>query len=198
MIIQTGGELMSCAKDEGPENTLSYLHTTYDPYLHRNSVKFLNPPCLNPLEHSLDVIQETWLAVFKDLKRFIAHPQLKIYEKPLAWLLTINRNQCFGHLQTYRKDQRLVSLDANQQLQDTLYATSDPIVQVINEEQIKRLREMISLLPERDQRVLDLYRKDIPHTVISTILNISPIMSRQILCRALLKLQNAARGENQI
>jgi RNA polymerase sigma factor (sigma-70 family) len=197
----TGNELVSFLDREGPETTIFRLYELYDGILLKNAVKHLNPPCLNPLEHSHDVKQETWLSAFIDLKRFVERKKARHYDSPLGWLLTINRNQCYGHLRTYQKQDNHFQLNETEHHFSPYVRIPTPLDGLIEEEttllEMQKRREVlniIALMPVKEQRILRMFSEGMSHKLIAAALDITPVNSRKILSRALDKLQRQIGG----
>jgi RNA polymerase sigma factor (sigma-70 family) len=197
----TGNDLVILLRKEGPEAAFFHLYDLYDQDVLKNSVKHLNPPCVNRLEHSLDVKQETWLSAFIDLKKFFDKKKERLYDSPKGWLLTINRNECYGHLKTYQKNKSFLQLNETDHCQSPVIKIPTPLDNLTEKEsallgkaKLREVLNIISLMSAREQRILRMFSEGMSHSLIAATLEITPVNSRKILSRALEKIQAQVHG----
>lgn len=123
-------------------------------------------------EEANDMAQETFVKVWKHIKKFDTKKNFKV------WLFRIARNTCLDHL---RKKQPLafskLKTDDESDLtfEDTLsYSGPSPYEIVVSKDLEQEMKAMLSTLPLRTQEVFELYYRDgLNFAEIAEVLQIS-------------------------
>ena len=115
-------------------------------------------------EDADDVLQNTFIKVFKNIDKFKGESQL------YSWLYRIATNEALTHLKQIAKRQQITSEEVNnnalKSLESDVYFEGDTI-------QIK-LQKAIATLPEKQQLVFNMkYFQDLKYSEISNILETS-------------------------
>lgn len=115
-------------------------------------------------EDADDVLQNTFIKVFKNIDKFKGESQL------YSWLYRIATNESLTHLKQIAKRQQITSEEVNnnalKSLESDVYFEGDTI-------QIK-LQKAIATLPEKQQLVFNMkYFQDLKYNEISNILDTS-------------------------
>lgn len=134
-------------------------------------------------EDAREVLQETWLKAWEHLER------LREPERLHAWLLTIALN-------LVRARQRR-SLERNAAEGELEGAAAEPgRAQLVEDEELARLRARMAELPARQREVVDLrVNHELSHAEIARLLGIREEASRANYYQALRRLKGALAGE---
>lgn len=126
------------------------LYQQYNQVIYRLCLGYTNDPHL-----AKDMVQETFLAVWKNLKKFRGDSQIS------TWIYRIAVNNCIRQIEKEKK-QRISKND---------YKVDSNTV----EESAKTLllRKLIAALPEIDRLLISLELEEIPQVEIAEILGIS-------------------------
>jgi len=135
---------------------------------------------LNSREEAEDLLQDTFMDVFKNIKRFEYNSTVG------AWIKRITINNCINHLKKKRPD--IASIE------DYEFKDNEPST-VVNETEmrynVEQVNKGISALPDGYRVVLSLYLLEgYDHSEISEILNISVGTSKSQFNRAKNKLKS--------
>lgn len=122
-------------------------------------------------ENANDVMQNTFIKVWKGLENFRADSQL------FTWIYRIATNECLNYLSQQRKHQA-VSFDSSDQEDESglspsqyIRAESNPIDP---DKLLEKLKSAIESLPEKQRLVFNMrYYDEMPYEQISEILNTS-------------------------
>ncbi len=107
-----------------------------------------------PESDAADVVQATWLRLLEHIDR-IEHP-----DRIGSWLATTARHECLRHLAA-RKRVVLVQ-DDDDSLIDTVSHQPEVDERLLADERAQAVRDALSLLPRRWQRLLELLMSDPP------------------------------------
>lgn len=106
-----------------------------------------------------------------------------------AWLFRIAANLMTDHYRQHGKNPTLPILESHEG------ADSDPLDQLMQEDERQHLRRAIQTLPAEYQNLLVLrFVEEMPHTEIALVLNKSAMALRAMQYRALKALAEALRG----
>lgn len=114
---------------------------------------------INDRDKAQDLTQETFIAVWQNLKDFRGDAGIG------TWIFKIASNKCLRQLDNEKRQQTVLK--------------NIPMDQSINmdesdrDEALKRLRNSIVQLPETDRLIIGLYLEDLPQEKIAEILGIS-------------------------
>ncbi|MFN8309813.1 MAG: sigma-70 family RNA polymerase sigma factor [Chitinophagales bacterium] len=122
-------------------------------------------------EHANDVMQNTFVKVWKGLENFRAESQLFI------WMYRIATNEALNFLNTHKKHQH-ISFDGPEDDDETSYSPSNYIKaeteNIDSEKLLSRLKAAIESLPEKQRIVFNLrYYDEMPYEQMSEVLNTS-------------------------
>jgi RNA polymerase sigma factor (sigma-70 family) len=107
-----------------------------------------------PESDAADVVQVTWLRLLEHIDR-IEHP-----DRLGSWLATTARHECLRHLAARR---RVVLVDDDQDtLMDAACIQPDVDERLLADERAQAVREAVSKLPSRWQRLVELLMSDPP------------------------------------
>lgn len=131
-----------------------------------------------------DLTSQLFLSTFQALPRYQHRGHFA------AWLFAIARNLLKEY---YRKSQREVSLEAA----SYLLVTSDPSMEVAQQDQISRLRQLLRSLPEDDQELIQLrYVANLSFADMAIVLKKREDAVKKSLYRLQARLQSAMLEEN--
>ncbi len=114
---------------------------------------------INDRDKAQDLTQETFIAVWQNLKDFRGDAGIG------TWIFKIASNKCLRQLDNEKRQQTVLK--------------NIPMDQSINmnesdrDEALKRLRNSIAQLPETDRLIIGLYLENLPQEKIAEILGIS-------------------------
>ena len=113
-----------------------------------------------------DVVQATWLRLLEHIDR-IEYP-----ERVGSWLATTARHECLRHLAAGKRV--MVVQDDHDAFSDAVSHQPDVDERLLAEERAQAVREALSTLPSRSQRLLELLMADPPvsYTEISDQLGV--------------------------
>jgi RNA polymerase sigma-70 factor (ECF subfamily) len=147
-----------------------------------------------------DLVQETFLEAQRDFARFQGSSEAEL----LAWLRRLLLNNLANFTRHYRATgKRQVGLEVALEAGDSSCAPGDrlaadtpsPSGQAQADEQAEAVRQAIERLPEDYRRVIVLrYQEKRSHEEIAQLMNRSPNAARQLLVRAIERLQQELRG----
>jgi len=160
-------ELVSLAK-QGDRSAFSELVKRYEKKVYALALRIMQNP-----EDASDVLQDTFIQVFKKIKDF------KEKSRFSTWLYRIAYNECLmrkrkKQIPTVSIDEPLVLASGEELKQEIVDWSSNPLATIENKELKNKLEEAISKLPEEYRDVVVL--KDIEglsHKEIADMLKIS-------------------------
>jgi RNA polymerase sigma-70 factor (ECF subfamily) len=131
-------------------------------------------------ESSRDVAQETWLSVFRSLRRFDGRVPFR------AWLIAVHRNKCIDHL---RRRKRSIEMPIEDPERGETARTADPAPSPYEDyERKKRLDAVLAAagrLPRKQRRVFALVDLEgIPCREAARILDMHEVTLRTNLYHA--------------
>ncbi len=134
-----------------------------------------------------DVVQETFLALFRHLHLRQSHTNL------IGWLFQVTHNLALKQRHKRRRQRERHASDDS-----ALYAQADPALdpeaRVMHAERRTHLRAVVDALPERERQCLCLRAEGLTYRDIATALSISLGGVAKALTRAMTRLVNADGG----
>lgn len=106
-----------------------------------------------PESDAADVVQATWLRLLEHIDR-IEHP-----DRVGSWLATTARHECLRHLAARK---RVVLVADDDVLVDAASHQPEVDERLLADESAQAVRDALSLLPRRSQRLLELLMSDPP------------------------------------
>jgi len=100
-----------------------------------------------------DVVQDTWLRLLEHIRR-IEHP-----DRIASWLATTARHECLRHLAASKK---LMLVDDDDAFGTHGVAQSEVDERLLADERAQAVRDAVSKLPSRSQRLIELLMADPP------------------------------------
>lgn len=137
---------------------------------------------INDLPVAKDIVQDTFLKAYKNLKT------LKDLSKFKSWLIRIARNKCIDHLRRLKKEREIFNADA-----EFDYLKSDekkPEEELMSLELFQVVKKHINNLPEDLREVIILkYTQDLSYKEIADVIgtSVSAVESRLFRARQRLK-----------
>ncbi len=152
---------------------------------------------LGDYQEANDCAQETFINVFKSLKKFRFESTFS------TWLYRIAMNTCKNRLKSsaYRWDKRTVSLETSDgstrdnPVAEIVNGSPSPVIQLEKKERMMRIQNAINSLPEKQNRVVvlrDIEGLAYQEIVDITGLNLGTVKSR--LARGRLALRSKLKG----
>lgn len=157
------------------ENDFTKLYTEYSPRIYRVCLGYINEA-----EQAKDMVQETFINVWKGLASFRGEAKMS------TWIFRIATNTCLRHLE---KSKRMVMTELPFQLAEETTNSKEPAHQF--------LYKCISELDESDRIIISLELEDIPQAEIAEIVGISVGNVRVKIHRIKEKLQNKFKANEQ-
>jgi len=134
-----------------------------------------------------DVVQETFLALFRHLR--LGRDQTQI----AGWLFRVARNLALKRLRTARRRPLLAAeIDALTAL--AIDPGPDPEARIVEDERRQRLRAVVRALPARDRRCVLLRAEGLTYRDIAVALGLSLGSVGKSLARAMTRLMSADGG----
>jgi RNA polymerase sigma-70 factor (ECF subfamily) len=168
------GELSSSACTRSPENEVLNLHDLLRPRLLRYATSLGLKP-----HDAEDVIQETFLALFRHLQAERPRSNLP------GWVFRVTHRMALKRRTRYRQDE---FMGEGREHEFAITAMFSPEDEVIFDEQQRRLRSIFFALPEIDRLCLQLRSEGLKYREISSVLNVSLGLVHKSLSRSLSRL----------
>ena len=111
---------------------------------------------VNDTDLAKDMVQETFIAVWKNLSKFRNESSIS------TWVFRIATNNCLRQLE---KDKKVTKTDLNIDLEDVINYQPD--------DRIEYLYKCISELEETDRIIISLVLEDVPQAEIASIIGLS-------------------------
>lgn len=134
-----------------PDLNFKEIYEKYSPQIYRVCLGYVNDP-----EQAKDMMQETFIAVWKNLSSF------RNQSKISTWIFRIATNICLRHIE---KSKRMVSTELPFQIPE--------IPESRIEEKVTFLYQCISELEETERLIISLYLEEIPQSEIATIIGLN-------------------------
>jgi RNA polymerase sigma-70 factor (ECF subfamily) len=128
------------------------IYRTYSPQVFRICLGYLNDE-----EQARDLVQETFVAVWKNLDSFENRSKIS------TWIFRIATNNC---LRALEKSKRFVTTE--------LPANLPALTETAPEAELHFLYACIAELPETDRIIIALVLEDVPQAEIADIVGLSP------------------------
>lgn len=129
---------------EGNTNAFTILVDQY-----KSLVFTLALRMLKNREEAEEVSQDTFIKVFKSLKKF------KGDSKFSTWIYKVTYNTCLDRLKKNKRQQQVVSID--EFTEKHVKTIDNALENMVEEERIQAIQECINLLPSEDSFLLTLY-----------------------------------------
>jgi RNA polymerase sigma-70 factor (ECF subfamily) len=127
------------------------LYEKYAPQIYRICLGYLNDT-----EQAKDLMQETFISVWKNLSSF------RHQSKISTWIFRIATNNCLRHLE---KAKRIITTELPYEIKEEIEVTQD--------DKVKFLYRCIYELEETDRLIISMVLEDLSHAEIANIIGIS-------------------------
>lgn len=139
---------------------------------------------VNQKEEAEDVVQETFIKVYKNINSFDADRKFS------SWIYRISHNEAINHLKKYRKA-TVLSYDGSEYLLNSLKTERNLIKELINSEDYQVLKTALDKLPLKYKEVIILkYLEEKSYEEISQILEKPIATVGTLINRAKAQLKN--------
>ncbi len=132
-------------------NDFEALYSQYSPQIYRVCLGYVNDP-----EQAKDLMQETFIAVWRNLSSFRNESKIS------TWIFRIATNNC---LRAIERSKRMVTVELPLHLPEEQEDTKD--------EHLAFLYRCIAELQETDRIIISLLLEDLPQTEIASIVGLS-------------------------
>lgn len=133
------------------ETTFKEIYEKYAPQIYRICLGYVNDT-----EQAKDLMQETFISVWKNLSSF------RHQSKISTWIFRIATNNCLRHLE---KAKRLITTELPYEIKEEIEVTQD--------DKVKFLYRCIYELEETDRLIISMVLEDLSHAEIANIIGIS-------------------------
>lgn len=127
------------------------IYETYSPQIYRVCLGYVNDH-----EQAKDLMQETFISVWKNLSSF------RHQSKISTWIFRIATNNCLRHLE---KAKRIITTELPYQIEEK--------EEVKQDDKVLFLYRCVSELEETDRLIISLVLEDLPQTEIANIIGLS-------------------------
>lgn len=131
-----------------PNLEFEEIYESYSPQIYRVCLGYLNDE-----EQAKDLMQETFISVWKNLSSF------RHQSKISTWIYRIATNNCLRHLE---KSKRIITTELPFQIEEKIEINQD--------DKVKFLYRCISELEETDRLIISMILEDLPQTEIANII----------------------------
>ncbi|MBK0382176.1 sigma-70 family RNA polymerase sigma factor [Pedobacter sp. SD-b] len=134
-----------------PDSNFKEIYQTYSPQIYRVCLGYVNDA-----EQAKDLMQETFISVWKNLTSF------RHQSKISTWIFRIATNNCLRHLE---KSKRIITTELPFQIEEE--------VEIDQDDKVKFLYQCVSELEETDRLIISLVLEDLQHSEIANIIGLS-------------------------
>ncbi len=127
------------------------IYESYSPQIYRVCLGYVNDE-----EQAKDLMQETFISVWKNLSSF------RHQSKISTWIYRIATNNCLRHLE---KAKRMITTELPYDIEEEIELKQD--------DKVKFLYQCISELEETDRLIISLVLEDLPQAEIALIIGLS-------------------------
>ena len=135
-----------------------------------------------------DVVQEVFLQLFRHLRLGRSRANLR------GWIFRVGHNQALKHREKAARRHRWEGTWDVRLVERVIDSAANPEQQLADDRRVRRLRAVVSALPERDRQCLFLRAEGLGYRDIAKTLNISLGGVAKSLARTMTRLTNADGG----
>ncbi len=133
-----------------PNSEFKEIYESYSPQIYRVCLGYVNDE-----EQAKDLMQETFISVWKNLSSF------RHQSKISTWIYRIATNNCLRHLE---KAKRMITTELPYEIKEEIKIEQD--------DKVKFLYRCISELEETDRLIISLVLEDLPQAEIAHIIGL--------------------------